>query len=412
MSVSTEPKRPRGIVLTAYYVFLAAVLSMTVEFGARFFETFGPRTFVFKKFDETLGLSLIPGSLGVHRSCFDGYVSINQYGLRDVPRDLEKPRGTYRIGVFGDSVIEGLHVQPNQVATRRLEARLNNGPCLGRCEVLNFGIGGFGTLQEFLRYQRDGRPFDLDLVLLVFVGNDLENNLPGGEYDGNLFSAPYLELNENGTAVIHLPDKPPLYRPLFLLNSKSAAFRFAYKFYYHHLYWQILHHQKSVPLRPGFPVRLEFLAPDSPVSQRAWSVTERVLSDFAEAVRADGGEMMLAYSGYDIRDPSPDLLRITKEFEKSTGYSVDLTLASKRLEAWAKASTVEAHQLDPEIEAYKEREGLDTSGLGYSCDGHFNPEGHAVLSNILLGMVRSRVSAAVATKDEGPQSPPEQEARQ
>jgi hypothetical protein len=258
-------------------------------------------------------------------------------------------------------------------------------------------VGGFGTLQEFLRYQRDGRGFGLDLVLLVFVGNDLENNLPGGEYDGNLFSAPHLELEEDGSAVVHPPRKPLLYEPLFLLNSRSAAFRFAYKFYYHNLYWRMFQHQEAVPLRPGFPVRLEFLAPDSPVTRHAWQVTERILGDFTAAVRADGGDLLLAYSGYDILDPSTEMRELARKFEQSTGYGLDFRLASRRLEAWANGMSVRTKALDPEIDAYIRSRGLGPPGLGYSCDAHFNPEGHAVLADIFYEMVQLAVPSESGT---------------
>ena len=76
------------------------------------------------------------------------------------------------------SIVESVHVYPDQVASRRLEARLNREVCDGHCEVLNFGVGGYGTLQEWLHYKQDGRRFGLDMVVLLFVGNDVANNLP------------------------------------------------------------------------------------------------------------------------------------------------------------------------------------------------------------------------------------------
>ena len=84
------------------YCFILVMLLGFAELGSRVFEYFGPRTFVFRQYDDTLGVSLVPNLAGIHRSCFDGYVSINSYGMRDDSRQTHKPPGVLRIGLFGD----------------------------------------------------------------------------------------------------------------------------------------------------------------------------------------------------------------------------------------------------------------------------------------------------------------------
>ena len=111
--------------------------------------------------------------------------------MRDDSRQLHKPPGVLRIGLFGNSIVESVHVYPDQVASRRLETRLNREVCDGNCEVLNFGVAGYGTLQEWLRYKRDGRRFGLDMVVLLFIGNDVANNLPqAASFDRESLSRP------------------------------------------------------------------------------------------------------------------------------------------------------------------------------------------------------------------------------
>jgi hypothetical protein len=42
--------------------------------------------------------------------------------------------------------------------------------------VLNFGVSGYGTDQEWLLYQAVGRRYCPDLVLVALYGNDLREN--------------------------------------------------------------------------------------------------------------------------------------------------------------------------------------------------------------------------------------------
>jgi hypothetical protein len=51
-------------------------------------------------------------------------------------------------------------------------------------ELINFGVSGYGTDQEYLFYSRLGTQFDVDEVVLVFTPyNDIEENLSAEQYD-------------------------------------------------------------------------------------------------------------------------------------------------------------------------------------------------------------------------------------
>ncbi|HSW52770.1 MAG TPA: hypothetical protein VLG93_06040, partial [Sulfuricaulis sp.] len=189
---------------TVFYLILIAVTAILVivtgELAVRASKLVGPSTFIFRSFDPVLGVALIPGVEGVHRRCYDGYVKINSHGMRDQERSIEKTGGTYRIAVFSDSIIEAVHVKPEETATTLLEKHLNNEVCDGKCEVLNFAVGGYSPLQYYLRYLREGRKFDSDLVIVVLTDNDLPLVIPqpkkdteAGDYAvGGMYPAPYL----------------------------------------------------------------------------------------------------------------------------------------------------------------------------------------------------------------------------
>ena len=102
----------------------------------------------------------------------------NSRGFRDVEHAFEKPPGTYRVVVLGDSFIEGGQVDLEQSFTRVLEAELAD--ALGRpVEVINLGTSGYGQVQELVVLREEGLRYDPDLVLVAFFPeNDLTNNHP------------------------------------------------------------------------------------------------------------------------------------------------------------------------------------------------------------------------------------------
>src|SRR5690349_15567970 len=53
-----------------------------------------------------------------------GHVQINSLGMRDVERSVAKPPKVFRIGIFGDSMTEGVQVDLEQTYARLLEGRL------------------------------------------------------------------------------------------------------------------------------------------------------------------------------------------------------------------------------------------------------------------------------------------------
>src|SRR5262249_49882889 len=107
----------------------------------------------------------------------DGWISINHLGYRDRERRVEKDPGTYRIAVFGDSMTEGVQVNLEQTYLYLLEEQLRHSG--QRVEVLNFGVNGYGPLQELLLFKQVGAQFQPDLaVLAVFLDNDVADCHP------------------------------------------------------------------------------------------------------------------------------------------------------------------------------------------------------------------------------------------
>ena len=130
------------------------------------------------KIDPVLGFMHLENKLVVDRSEGFGIGKINSDGLADVDRAFTKPPETTRIAVLGDSLTEALQVPINERFTRVLEAKLNASSKTGaKFEVINFGVGGFSTGQEFVQYVRDVERFKPDRLMLIYhQGDETENN--------------------------------------------------------------------------------------------------------------------------------------------------------------------------------------------------------------------------------------------
>lgn len=101
---------------------------------------------------------------------------INRHGMRD-PRDFafEKPAGTCRVALFGDSYMMGYELALEQSMAYLIEQRLVTAGY--RAEVLNFAVSGAGTSEMLQTYQGFARRFDPDVVVFQFHGSDYGDNL-------------------------------------------------------------------------------------------------------------------------------------------------------------------------------------------------------------------------------------------
>jgi hypothetical protein len=159
------------------------VAFLLVELGLRLLG-FGYPEFI--QFDDRLGFSLTPGASGWFRSEGRSFVLINGHGMRDAEHATRKPAGVYRIAVLGDSYAEAFHVPQEKAFWSLLTAGLARCPAFAgkTVEVLNFGVSGYGTAQEFLILKDRVWDFQPDLVLLAFfAGNDVRNNSKSLEWE-------------------------------------------------------------------------------------------------------------------------------------------------------------------------------------------------------------------------------------
>ncbi|MGJ3260554.1 MAG: SGNH/GDSL hydrolase family protein [Rhodospirillales bacterium] len=103
------------------------------------------------------------------------YDRVNAEGWRDRDREAEKPPGTFRVLVLGDSMTFGYIVSKRKTFTWLLEDELKKHH--ENVEVINISYSGWGTDQAFEALKLDGARYKPDLVVYHFVSNDPQDNI-------------------------------------------------------------------------------------------------------------------------------------------------------------------------------------------------------------------------------------------
>lgn len=127
--------------------------------------------------DEYRHHKLVPNSHAEFRQPDFAYVQrVNNLGLRGRDVTVEKPAGTYRIVMLGDSFTMGKGVEDSQTFSFLLEQSLQAklAACGGkRLEVLNAGVDSYAPVLSLIQLKREIEPLKPDWVVLNLDVSDL-----------------------------------------------------------------------------------------------------------------------------------------------------------------------------------------------------------------------------------------------
>jgi len=104
---------------------------------------------------------------------------VNELGLNDASHGVAKPPDVFRIVLLGDSVPNDSQFPYSALFPARLEKRLNarltekgaEAP-YRRADVINVSCEGYNTLQEVRLFEKAGRAYRPDLVIVAYTLND------------------------------------------------------------------------------------------------------------------------------------------------------------------------------------------------------------------------------------------------
>lgn len=373
--------------------------------------------------DPVLGWVQRAGAQGTQTQEGNATIRINRYGFRDEEWTVEKPADHFRIAVLGDSYTAALQVPEEQRFTGILETGLRScGALAGRQpEVLNFGVGRYGTAQELLCLRNRVWQFDPDMIVLAFfASNDLVDNsreLENGVEDkgsarasreGSKSFRPYFSLHD-GTLVLDdsFRNDPGFRRETTwrMQTFRSVVFSLRTA----QLLARVMDGRSKASARPSreerSPATAEFVderglaaevfsEPSTPAWDEAWRVTEALLIETAAEARRHGASfsVMLVTSASQVQPETA---------ERARALGLDLLYPNHRLVDLGRRHGFPVLSLAEPFLAQAEADGSRFHGLGpKSRGGHWNALGHRTAGELLA----TEVCRQLSSWDAGPPS--------
>lgn len=262
------------------------------------------------------------------------HVRINSQGLRDDEVPLERDTKKLRILILGDSVVAGFEVEKNETLDRVSEALLSK---YVDPEVINAGTRGYGTDQSYLYFKEKGKNFKPDMVLYVFVNNDLENNTiihraqkefgksyfvmnPKGELELKGVPVPK-SFEPNDKNLYSSPVIQDFYDQQNALEEQSRALKRIRDFFYEHSFffqWFVarLHHfNKSIKNRNVAQDESAVTSATKPeiVVREEWKITEKLIAAMKKTSEEIGARFVVMEfsNGSELTAPPPQLQQVT-----------------------------------------------------------------------------------------------------
>ena len=312
---------------------------------------------------------------------FDVEVSINSNGLRDRENELQRRADTQRILMFGDSFVEGWGVSLNESVSKVLESLLQTEPTGesnggGAVQVLNFGMAGFGTDQEMLLFDRSGRSYRPDLVIVLFYGNDLWNNTTKMGIGMERGYKPFFRLAQDGH--LRLRGVPVKRNRHWDDEGERSRERVWSERLGRHLYehWHVYHLAHKALTKP-VPMRQQrdfyeglYGTGSSPRFEKVWRLTARIIQEFQDRVRDAGAEMILVYVPSIVQVEEQNW-RMKRDLHGLVG-EFDLLKPNRRLRR------ISADLGLPFLDLHEDFVESLTGPALYYRDSHWNAAGHAV----------------------------------
>ena len=355
-------------------LFLACELLLVV-LGVSFPLLYQPDEFCATRLKNNLNVRYIEEGNSVVRTNSDGF--------RDKVWQLQKPDDTFRIAVVGDSFCEAIQVKREDSFCYQLEKMLRERG--NSVEVMNFGISGFGTAQEFEMLRHRVLKYQPDLVILaVFLGNDVGDNsrtINPGQIK------PYFDLVDGKLKL----DNSFLVSEQFR-DAQSSWTQFKSSLINSSRVLQLVNKLYSRlrsrgGRRANIGIGLDpdlYRPPESDQWKEAWEVTEATIQAFYdECQNADAKCIVMTLSNPIQVHPDPEMRRAFAEENRieSLFYPderVRQFCASRKIPLLQLAKTLhdEADQSDPPIYFH----GFQNTQMG---TGHWNERGHQRVANIL-----------------------------
>lgn len=334
----------------------------------------GVRFPAFYTVDAYRGYALRPQAEGPWTREGRGWVRVNQAGFRGVDVSTTPPAGVLRIAVLGDSFTEALQVDENLTWIAQLQARLRASSACplrrqfpGGVQVLNFGVGGYGTGQELLTWRHLARRYKPALVILaIYPGNDITDNEPKSRKD-----RPVFRLERDGQLKI---DQSFLEQPAtrWRLSPPGQLVESAFN---HSRLLQLLNEAKNrLAARRTSPSAMPPAVPPPPpqASEAAWAITDALISQLNKEVRAQGSQLLV------VSTSSPEQVWPRPKQRPAQSFAQE-----QRLAGLLASRGIPYLPLGPLLQRQADQQGLTLHGFSGQApgEGHWNAVGHRLAAD-------------------------------
>jgi GDSL-like Lipase/Acylhydrolase family len=156
------------------------------------------------RYDAELGWAPSPNSVSTVTTARTIHVRHNSLGFRDIEF---KPDGRPVILFVGDSFVWGVDAEAGERFTDLLRGRLP------QFHIVNAGVSGYGTDQEYLWLQRIWSSVRPDVVVMFFcTDNDRLDNSSSLRYGG--YRKPYFDTGPDGSLILKGQPVPKSLQPI------------------------------------------------------------------------------------------------------------------------------------------------------------------------------------------------------
>jgi hypothetical protein len=318
----------------------------------------------FCEYDPLLGWRHKSNTTGRFITSEDSAVlHFNAQGLRGSEIPYEKTPGVFRVVVLGDSFVEGYTVDWEHTITEVLKNKLNATFTPRTFEVINAGVAGYSTDQEYLLMREIGVKYQPDLTIVMFCYNDIYfNNRSTYERGGK----PVFTVDGESLRLINTPVPTPIAASVENADEDTNS-----------PFVSMLFRELSDRLRGPTERARPFSQSNATSAGDPWRITELLIKELS-ALPGVGGHLVVSYipRGTAIEPQSRSSDKVVRPEEASD---------SKRLGEICARNGIEYLDLTDALRAASKHEQMY-----FTRDPHWNRNGNRVAAESLAGFIHER----------------------
>ncbi len=347
------------------------------------------------EYDNDLGWSLVK-NYKVEPYTYQGRhpiitITHNSKGYR---MDHEVNPNKKTMVLTGDSLVYGFWVDDKKVVSAKLNEMLGDD-----WEVINLGVGGYGTDQAFLRFIRDGLKHKPKVVVHTLFTNDFSNIV--SKYQYNVYK-PLFTIENNQLVLTNVPVPLSPDMEISYPKKKEHAFKGVQRFMHSWSHLYVLYKKKISTIKSS--VKSIYIKPHkkdyftaykdgelwsiekeySDIMNYAFYLNALILKAYKQTAEENNVTFVLAVIG--------DRISIDPEMQKATidnYYNIDENFFDyekpyRLLEDFAKSENIKIINLYPVFK----REFIDNKkDLYLEGDHHLNDYGHELFAKEIYNLL-------------------------